>query len=81
MAVWGCEAVEEARGRPAGEPLSSDDLALLALLAEGLPVDTVARRMHTSERTIRRRSRAICDRLGVTAPIAAVLWAARRGLL
>jgi len=62
-------------------PLTDDDLALLALLAEGLPVDAVARRLRTSERTIRRRSRSICDRLGVPAPITAVLWAARRGLL
>jgi len=61
--------------------LNDDDLTLLGLLAEGLPLDTVARRLHTSERTIRRRSRAICDRLGVPAPITAVLWAARRGLL
>jgi DNA-binding NarL/FixJ family response regulator len=61
--------------------LNDDDLTLLALLAQGLPLDTVARRLHTSERTIRRRSRAICDRLGVPAPITAVLWAARRGLL
>jgi DNA-binding CsgD family transcriptional regulator len=61
--------------------LNDDDLTLLRLLAQGLPLDTVARRLHTSERTIRRRSRAICDRLGVPAPITAVLWAARRGLL
>jgi DNA-binding NarL/FixJ family response regulator len=62
-------------------PLDEDDLTLLRLLAEGLPTDTVARRLDTSERTVRRRTRAICDRLGVPAPIAAVAWAARRGLL
>ena len=61
--------------------LSSDELALLGLLARGLPLGAVARRLGLSERTVRRRVRAICDRLGVPAPIAAVAWAARRGLL
>jgi DNA-binding NarL/FixJ family response regulator len=61
--------------------LSHQEVELLRLLAEGLPVDAVARRMSTSERTIRRRVRAICDRLGVGAPITAVAWAAHRGLI
>ena len=61
--------------------LSSDELALLSLLARGLPLPAVARRLGLSERTVRRRVRAICDRLGVPAAIAAVAWAARRGLL
>ncbi|HVQ92665.1 MAG TPA: helix-turn-helix domain-containing protein [Mycobacteriales bacterium] len=62
-------------------PLDDDDLRLLRLLAAGLPTDAVARRLATSERTVRRRTRAICDRLGVPAPITAAVWAARRGLL
>jgi DNA-binding NarL/FixJ family response regulator len=37
--------------------------------------------MNTSERTVRRRVRAICDRLGFTSSIQAVVWAARRGLV
>jgi len=61
--------------------LSHREPELLRLLAEGLPVDAVARRMSTSERTVRRRVRAICDRLGVGAPITAVTWAAHRGLI
>jgi DNA-binding NarL/FixJ family response regulator len=61
--------------------LTDDDLELLRLLAEGLALDAVARRLQLSDRTVRRRTRAICDRLGVTAPIQAVVWAARRGLL
>jgi DNA-binding NarL/FixJ family response regulator len=61
--------------------LSHEDVALLRLLALGLPLDAVARRLFTSERTVRRRTRAICDRLEVGAPIQAVVWAARRGLL
>ncbi len=61
--------------------LSPQDVELLGLLAQGLPLDAVARRVRTSERTVRRRTKVICDRLGVRAPIQAVVWAARRGLL
>ena len=61
--------------------LDDDDVAVLALLAQGLPVGTVARRLGMSERTLRRRTRAICDALGVPAAITAVAWAAKRGLL
>ncbi|MET8353845.1 MULTISPECIES: helix-turn-helix domain-containing protein [unclassified Micromonospora] len=61
--------------------LDEADLRLLRLLATGLPLETVARRSGLSERTVRRRIRAICDRLGVTAPIQAVVWAVRRGML
>jgi DNA-binding NarL/FixJ family response regulator len=65
---------------PSGQ-LTDEDIRLLALLAQGLPLDAVARRLDTSERTLRRRIRAICDRLGVPATITAVAWAAKRGLL
>jgi DNA-binding NarL/FixJ family response regulator len=61
--------------------LSGDDIALLRLLAEGMPIEAVARRLSTSERTVRRRTRQICDRLGVGAPIQAVVWAAHHGEL
>jgi DNA-binding NarL/FixJ family response regulator len=61
--------------------LSDDAVALLRLLAEGLPIEAVARRLGTSERTVRRRTRQICDRLGVGAPIQAVVWAAHHGEL
>ncbi len=61
--------------------LSREDVELLGLLARGLPLEAVARRLGTSERTVRRRTKAICDRLGVTAPIEAVVWAARQGLV
>ena len=56
-------------------------LVLLSLLADGLPVDSVARRLRLSTRTVRRRTRSICDQLGVRAPIQAVVWAVHHGLL
>jgi DNA-binding NarL/FixJ family response regulator len=61
--------------------LSDDDVALLRLLAEGMPIEAVARRLRTSERTVRRRTRQICDRLQVSVPIQAVVWAAHHGVL
>ena len=63
------------------DQLSSDDVALLALLASGLPTEAVARRLDLSERTVRRRTRIICDRLGVSTTVEAVAWAARRHLV
>ena len=62
-------------------PLTDDELALLSLLARGLSTDLVARRLGLSERTVRRRTRTICDRLGVDTPVEAVAWAARRRLV
>lgn len=61
--------------------LTSTDIELLLLLAQGVPMDTIARRLYTSCRTNRRRIRALCDKLGVGTPIEAVVWAARRGYL
>ncbi|RZQ59480.1 LuxR C-terminal-related transcriptional regulator [Amycolatopsis suaedae] len=69
--------------RDADDPveLSEEDLKLLRLLATGLPIDAVARRLDLSGRTVRRRTRAICDQLGLTAPVQAIVWAAHRRLL
>jgi DNA-binding NarL/FixJ family response regulator len=58
-----------------------EDLQVLRLLATGLSLESVARRLELSERTVRRRTRALCDRLGVGTPIEAIVWAAQRGLL
>lgn len=63
------------------QDLDPADIRLLSLLAEGLPLDAVGRRLDLSDRTVRRRARALCDRIGVRAPIQAVAWAARRGLI
>jgi DNA-binding NarL/FixJ family response regulator len=61
--------------------ISAEDLQLFRLIATGLPIEAVARRLDLSERTVRRRTRAACDRLGVGTAIEAVVWAAHRGLL
>jgi FixJ family two-component response regulator len=61
--------------------IGEDDLLLIMLFAEGLPIDVIARRLDLSERTVRRRARAICDRVGARATIQVVAWAAREGLI
>ena len=61
--------------------LTDDDLAVLRLLGRGLTTDAIARELGVSERTLRRRVRLICDRLGVKTPIEAVVWAARNRLI
>ncbi|GAA4993090.1 hypothetical protein GCM10025734_21880 [Kitasatospora paranensis] len=54
--------------RPAAGLLAPEEHQLLLLLAEGLPLDAVARRLSTSSRTLRRRIRVLCDRIGVRTP-------------
>ncbi|MBB4920429.1 LuxR C-terminal-related transcriptional regulator [Streptosporangium saharense] len=61
--------------------LKDEDLVLLAELAKGVTVDRVGRRLDISGRTVRRRLRGICDRIGVATAIEAVAWAARRRLI
>ncbi len=61
--------------------LEGDDVRLLMLLAGGLPANAVARKMNLSPRTLRRRTRTVCDKIGVHTPIEAVAWAARRLLI
>ena len=53
----------------------------VVLMANGLTLDSVALRVSLSPRTLSRRLRCVCDRLGVAHPIQAIVWAARRGLL
>lgn len=60
---------------------TDEELALISLFADGLCVEAIARRLELSDRTIRRRSRALCDRLGVVSSIQVVAWAARRQLI
>lgn len=68
---------------PPGEDfrITSEERLLLVLISEGHPMTTVARKLHTSDRTLRRQTRALCEKLGVFTIVGAVAWAARRGLI
>jgi DNA-binding NarL/FixJ family response regulator len=61
--------------------VTPEELAILTLMANGLTLDSVAIRVSMSPRTLSRRLRCVCDRLGVTYPIQAIVWAARQGLI
>ncbi|WP_234434432.1 LuxR C-terminal-related transcriptional regulator [Streptomyces sp. NRRL F-5126] len=69
------------RPQTGDEYLHSDEVRLLSLLATGLPVESVARRLNVCPRTVRRRCRGVCDKIGVSSVIEAVAWAARRRLI
>ncbi|MDN5893679.1 MAG: LuxR C-terminal-related transcriptional regulator [Nocardioides sp.] len=57
---------------------SRRDLEILGLLAEGFTVDRISRRLEVSERTVRRRLRAMADDIGVDSTIELVVHAVRR---
>lgn len=60
---------------------SPDQLDILRLLAQGLTIESIARRLDMSERTVRRKVRAVVDELGVDSTIEAVVWAVRHRLI
>ena len=66
---------------PQGAPLTGDEVVLLGLIASGLAPPAIARRLRVHERTVRRRISRVCERLGVSTPIEAVVLAVRQGLL
>ena len=69
-------------GRVPGQvTLEADDVQLLVLFAEGLTTAGIARRMNLNERTVRRRLSRLCERLGVSTPIEAVVLAVRHGVI
>jgi len=60
---------------------TADDLLILRLLSQGHTTEVVARRLDRSERTVRRRLRAIADEIGVDSTIEAVVYAVRSRLI
>jgi DNA-binding NarL/FixJ family response regulator len=65
--------------RPSAPPLT--DLEVLRLLADGLTVDVVARRVGMSERTVRRRLRRMADEAGVGTTVELIVHAVRLELI
>lgn len=61
--------------------LSDAEIEVLAALGAGLTQESTARELSISARTVRRRARNACDRLGVDTPTEAITWAARHGLI
>jgi DNA-binding NarL/FixJ family response regulator len=61
--------------------LSEEDIDVLAALAAGRGLESIARDLRISDRTLRRRLRRVCDALDVRTPIEAVIWAVRTGLI
>ena len=55
--------------------LTEGDQALLAALALGHTLESVAHDMDISVRTLRRRIRSVCSRLGVANHVQAIVWA------
>lgn len=70
-----------ALGRPCGASLTHAEVRALAELATGSTFDVAARRLDVSDRTIRRRVRDVCDRVGVDTTIQAIVWAAKQRLI
>lgn len=61
--------------------LTGEEIRVLAVLGSGATSDATARRLDISPRTVRRRVRRVCERVGVDTTVQAVAWAARRGYI
>jgi DNA-binding NarL/FixJ family response regulator len=66
---------------PRGWAPDQSDLEILCRLADGHTVETVARRVQLSERTVRRRLRAMADEAGVGSTMELVVRAVRARLI
>ena len=82
MAHWLVEKLDEPHGFvDTGGDFDGVDLELLEALAEGASNSEIAARLFISDSTVKRRLRAIFDRLGVNRRAEAVAEAVRRGLV
>jgi DNA-binding NarL/FixJ family response regulator len=66
---------------PADDMLTSREMDVLQLLAQGLPNKIIANRLHISEHTAKFHVSSIMTKLGAASRTEAVTLAARRGLL
>ncbi|WP_370615653.1 hypothetical protein [Mumia sp. Pv 4-285] len=73
--------VDHRRDAPPRSALDAEEIELLRVLSTGVPWSVVAHRLHMSERTAHRRTRQICESVGVGKPIEAVVWAIRHGFI
>jgi ATP/maltotriose-dependent transcriptional regulator MalT len=63
------------------EPLTAREVAVLELLAEGLPNKSIATRLGISDQTVKFHVASICGKLGAANRTDAVRRALRRGLI
>jgi len=63
------------------EPLTTREIDVLELLAEGLPNKSIATRLGISDQTVKFHVASICGKLGAANRTQAVRLAVRRGLL
>jgi DNA-binding NarL/FixJ family response regulator len=73
-------ALLEARERPRRAELTPREHEVLALVGEGLPNKTIARRMHISEKTVKAHLTRVFAAIGVTDRTSAALWAREHGV-
>jgi len=74
-AAAGGGAPHRARQRGVGDhPLSSRELEVAGLVAEGLSNRAIAERLHLSERTAESHVKNICDKLGFNSRSQVAAW-------
>jgi DNA-binding NarL/FixJ family response regulator len=78
---WGPAPKLRADDNGFDEPLTSREIEVLELLAEGLPNKAIAARLDISDQTVKFHVSSICGKLGAANRTAAVRRAVRRGLI